>query len=191
MNLGDEGSRLVRNDSTNVTGAALKVAGVALVIGLLIAGGAIIVIRTLGLNADPGAQVGLTQGSGPKPLPTKALKVHGHHSPSVGMPTGTSGSSAHTKAPPANQPIQLSAAPTVAHAMQRISLTGTYPGEDNVTLQVQQQSGGAWTNFPVTVQVSNGTFETYIETGGTGLQLFRVYDPARHKSSNVVRLHIQ
>ena len=63
--------------------------------------------------------------------------------------------------------------------MGRIDLTGTYPTGEGAVLQVQRATGpgdDSWVDFPVTVTVSGGQFSTYVQTGRTGPNRFRVID---------------
>ena len=60
--------------------------------------------------------------------------------------------------------------------MQQIDLTGTYQAGEGAILQVQRMENGAWSDFPVTMSVSGGTFATYVQTSRTGPNEFRVVD---------------
>ena len=53
-------------------------------------------------------------------------------------------------------------------------------------LQVQRFEEGKWRDFGVSATVRVGTFETYVMTGQSGEQRFRMYDPAAKEGSNVV-----
>ena len=86
--------------------------------------------------------------------------------------------------------ITLQAFPTEASAGERITLTGVYPAGEGATLQVQRFEGG-WTDFPVSVTVSGGIYNTYILTSRTGESRFRVTDKALERSSNPVRVTIR
>ena len=86
--------------------------------------------------------------------------------------------------------ISLSASPLQVSAMQRIDLTGTFPGGEGRSLQVQRFQGG-WSSFSgVSATVRGGTFSTYVMTGQTGLNRFRVMDPDSGKTSNPVRVRV-
>ena len=86
--------------------------------------------------------------------------------------------------------MRLSISPVSARPMERVNLTGTYKGADNVGLQVQRFEDGNWRDFGVTATVRVGTFETYIMTGRPGEQRFRMYDPQAKEGSNVVLVKI-
>ena len=85
--------------------------------------------------------------------------------------------------------ISLSASPLEVSPMERIYLTGTFPGGEGASLQVQRMEDG-WTDFPVSASVSGGTFSTYVMTGRSGENRFRVVDPASGKKSNPVRVRV-
>ncbi len=174
--------------SSNVAGTALKVAGIALVLGLVIGIGTLLLVRSLGLSSprQPGTAAGKSTPTSPsQPLPSTALPTPQTSAPGTGLsispnPTQSSGSG-----------IQLALSPALARPMQRVNLTGNYPGKDNVSLQVQRKEGGAWTSFPTSAQVQNGTFQTYVLTGRLGDQVFRVFDPATNAASNPVTVTIK
>lgn len=86
--------------------------------------------------------------------------------------------------------ISLSASPLQVSSMERIYLTGTYPGGEGATLRVQRFEG-SWSDFSgVTASVSGGTFSTYVMTGRSGANRFRVVDPSGGKASNEVRVQV-
>ena len=85
--------------------------------------------------------------------------------------------------------ISLSASPLQVAAMERIYLTGTYPGGEGASLQVQRKEGG-WSDFPVSASVSGGTFSTYVMTGRTGVNKFRVVDTGSGRKSNPVTVRV-
>lgn len=85
--------------------------------------------------------------------------------------------------------ISLSASPLEVSRMERIYLTGTFPGGEGASLQVQRMEDG-WTDFPVSASVSGGTFSTYVMTGRSGENRFRVVDPASGKKSNPVKVRV-
>ena len=74
--------------------------------------------------------------------------------------------------------------------MEPIDLTGSYVGGEGAILQVQQFEDGAWADFPVTVPVNGDSFTTYVQTGDTGLNRFRVVDSETGEESNEVRIQI-
>ena len=74
--------------------------------------------------------------------------------------------------------------------MERVNLTGTYKGADTQQLEVQRFEDGQWTDFGVQATVRVGTFATYIMTGRTGENRFRVFDPKTKQGSNVIMVTI-
>jgi hypothetical protein len=86
--------------------------------------------------------------------------------------------------------ITLTASPGHVSAYGRIDLTGSYLAPDGTSLQVQRREGGGWLDFPTTTTVNAGNFATYIETGHTGTNRFRVSDPRTGKVSNVVTVQV-
>lgn len=86
--------------------------------------------------------------------------------------------------------ISLSASQLSVSQMGRIDLTGTFPGGEGAVLRVQRLEDGTWEDFPVTVSVSNGTFSTYVQSGDTGPNKFRVKDTDSAKTSNPVTVTV-
>lgn len=87
--------------------------------------------------------------------------------------------------------ISLSASPTQVSAMGRIDLTGVYPGAEGVTLEVQRRVDGRWESFSgVTARVSGGTFSTWVQTGRSGPNRFRVYDADADLASKPVTVRV-
>lgn len=163
-----------------VATAVLKILGVAVSIGLVIGIGAWVVVKGLGLNApDTSGSAGGQVRPGTS-LPTTALPVPSD-SPSD-LPTST---------PTAvSTGLYLAASPVMVRPMERINLTGQWPGQDNESLMVQRFENGTWADFGVQVRVNVGTFSTYVMTGRTGDQRFRVFDPATQTASNEVTVTV-
>jgi hypothetical protein len=86
--------------------------------------------------------------------------------------------------------ISLDASPRKVSAGQRINLTGTYPGGDGTRLQVQRLEGGSWTDFLVGVTVHGRRFATYVLTGHTGVNRFRVLDITTGRHSAPARVTV-
>ncbi|MEO5709259.1 MAG: hypothetical protein ABIQ59_05515 [Nocardioidaceae bacterium] len=111
-------------------------------------------------------------------------------------PVGSGGSDAASpSATPSKSPtkrpraISLQAFPRQVSANERINLTGVYAGAEGTSLQVQRFEG-SWIDFPVDASVKGGAFTTYVYTGRSGLNRFRVVDQASGKKSNAVRVTI-
>jgi hypothetical protein len=148
---------------------------VALVAGLAVAGVVVGAVRFSGIGASPSAE---STSSPPLVIPEPSPTP-------TGEPTAPAASS--PRAPARPRPIALTMAPRQVGAGDRIDLSGTYPrGGDGTELQVQRREGGRWVDFPVSTEVSDGRFATYIQTTRTGRARFRVYDAAEENASNVV-----
>jgi len=174
--------------SDQVRSVLFKALGVLVVIGLLIFLGTTIMVHALGLNDDSSAgPVGGGQAQPPKALPSTALPVPGKSDEPCDEP-----STSDSPPPKAGKwgDIELSISPITAQPMERVNLTGTYKGADNVQLEVQRFESGRWSNFGVQATVKVGTFATYIMTGRTGENRFRVFDPQTKKGSNVILVTI-
>jgi hypothetical protein len=173
--------------SEQVGSVLMKGLLVIVLIGVIIALGTTIVVRALGLNegASSSGPVGSDSTEVTKPMPTTALPVPGEDEKSedefeeqVPPKAGKKGR------------IQLDVFPVMVRPNERINLTGTYPKADNVGLQVQRFEEGKWRDFGVSATVRVGTFETYVMTGQSGEQRFRMYDPSADEGSNVVLVTI-
>lgn len=159
---------------------ALRVGGVIVGIAVIVLIGARVMVSALDLNEDTSQPT-----SGPASAPTPISSPSEESTPSSGEPSDlpTRSAGAHGK-------LQLSVAPVIVQANDRINFTGRYPGQDAVTLQVQRFDGGSWSDFPVSARVTVGTFSTYIITGRHGDQRFRVIDKQAHVASNPVRVTV-
>lgn len=176
--------------SEQVRSALAKALAVVVVIAVLIALGTVVVVRALGLNESDSTGSSSTAPSGPtRSLPTTALPVPGEDSAS-GQPSAEPSKSTSPKNQKKKAKLQLKVSPLRARTGERVNLTGTYRGVDNVGLQVQRFQDGDWRDFGVQATVRVGTYETYIMTGRTGEQRFRMWDPKAQKSSNVVLVTI-
>ena len=132
------------------------------------------------IGSTPEAILPTTGDAGPTPSTTGPP-------PSTTSPTKTT----RRPSPPPRRLITLAVNPKQAGSYQRVNLTGTYPGHDGATLQVQRSLGqGPWSDFPTGAHVSGGRFATYIQTGMTGINHFRMLDKANGKTSNTVAVRI-
>ena len=172
--------------SAQVRGALGKALAVVVVIGVLIFIGTTIMVRALDLDEGGDAgPVGAAPDEPTKPLPTTAL-------PSPEKTTEPSDEASESEAPARGKKgrIELAITPVLARPMERVNFTGTYKGEDNIQLEVQRYETGEWKDFGVQATVRVGTFETYIMTGRSGENRFRVYDPEADQGSNVILVTI-
>jgi hypothetical protein len=169
---------------------------VTVVLGLVLGGGAVAAAKVLGVDgssSDGGTPIATDSLIVPKLTPGETdgeAQPTLLPEPSTSTPPSSSPSSATTDPATRTLKISLSAGETQVAAMQQIDLTGTYPGGEGAILQVQQFSAGSWTDFPVTVSVSNEQFATFIQTGQVGPNRFRVIDTDTKATSNVVRVKV-
>jgi len=176
-----------RDSRQEIAVVVLKILGVAVAIGLVIGGGAWLLVKTLGLDTADTSSVGTTTTDPATPLPTTALPVPTESA----QPTAGNTGLVTTPATPGSGTLYLSASPVLVRPMERINLTGQWPGHDNEGLLVQRFEGGKWADFGVQVRVNVGTFETYVMTGHAGDQRFRVFDPRSDTASNEVTITVQ
>jgi len=163
-----------------VLSGLIALVGVAIAIGLLGGLAVIVGVKATGLDntstaTDPSASPSTFHL--PKPTDTSSAipEPEDPVEPSAGEETSSEA--------PANA-ISLSATQQSVSPMQQIDLTGTYQAGEGAILQVQRLEGGTWSNFPVTMSVSGGTFATYVQTSQVGPNKFRVIDTDTKVTSN-------
>ena len=173
-----------------VVAGLVALIGVGLAIGLLAGGAALVATRVLGLGADATAVDSQGRQSMYLPQPEKTTASAPESQPTQNAASEPTGPVRTTTAPQSG--ISLQAGQTQVSPMQRIDLTGTYPGGEGAVLQVQRATGpgDSWVDFPVTVTVSGGSFSTYVQTGRTGPNRFRVVDTGNDEASNEVTIAI-
>jgi hypothetical protein len=174
-----------------VIAGLVALVGVGLAIGLLAGGATLVATRVLGLGADATAVDTAGKQSMYLPKPVKTTPTDAPSSvPTLTAASEPTGPVRTTKTP--EHGITLQAGQTQVGPMQRIDLTGTYPTGEGAVLQVQRATGpgDSWVDFPVTVTVSNGTFSTYVQTGRSGPNRFRVVDTDSDEASNEVTITI-
>lgn len=86
--------------------------------------------------------------------------------------------------------ISLQAAATTVTAGERIYFSGVYPAGEGAILWVQRFENGAWADFPASVGVTNGTFSSYVFTGVSGVNRFRVIDRDTGTASNEISVRV-
>ncbi len=159
---------------------------VSVVVGLILAGGALAATRVLGVSGD--------SAGGSSSSPTLYLPdptdTGDTQDPPLSLPADPQPSSTPFNPPKQEKAINLTASQTEVSPMEPIDLTGTYPGGEGAILQVQKFESGSWTDFPVTVSVAGETFSTFIQTGRLGRNKFRVVDTDTGAKSNEVRVTI-
>lgn len=164
----------------------IALVGVAVVIGLL--GGLAVMV---GVNAtgigDPStaSDSSSTPSTFRLPRPSDTASTDAESEESVEpSPSGEPSSEAPADA------ISLSVAQQSVSPMQQIDLTGTYQSGEGAILQVQRFENGAWSDFPVTMSVSGGTFATYVQTSQVGPNKFRVVDTDTQVGSNEITVKV-
>jgi hypothetical protein len=176
-----------------VVSGVIALVAVALAVGLVLGGGALLAARVLNLDGGDTASDGGSSGGEtmylPTPSPTE--KDTGPRITLAPDPGDEAGAPSSTASAKPEEKISLTSDSSEVGSMDRIYLRGTYPGGEGAILQVQQWEGGAWGIFPVTASVSNETFTTYIQTSQPGKNRFRVVDTDSGEASNEVRVTIR
>ncbi|WP_127479543.1 hypothetical protein [Nocardioides pantholopis] len=170
----------------------LALVGVGLVVGLVLGGVALVATQVLGIDGEESAEGASSGASMYLPTPSETQTPSGPM-----MTLATEDGEASEPADPAEETEKkakkkptLTVAQDTVSPMQRIDLSGTYPQGEGAILQVERFVDGGWTDFPVTASVSNETFSTYVQTGQTGENRFRVRDTDSGKVSNEVTVTI-
>ncbi|KRF34882.1 hypothetical protein [Nocardioides sp. Soil805] len=178
-----------RSEDRPVLTGLVALVAVAAVVGLLFGLAALFGTKMLGLDGgsvDPSAEPSAGSETTmylPEPEPTETTE------PSTSAETQPGEAPSSSESAPAKQ-ITLSAGQLSVSPMQQIDLTGTYPQGEGAILQVQRFEGGSWSDFPVTVSVSNQTFATYVQTSQAGVNKFRVKDTDSDMASNEVEVTV-
>jgi len=180
-----------RRDRPILTGLVALV-GVGLVVGLVLGGGALAATRLLGLGGEEESSStaeATERDTLVLPEPEETDEPDG---PLITLRPDPQQSDRPSQEPTEEEDegITLSAGQTQVSPMGQIDLTGVYPGGEGAILQVQRFEGGAWGDFPVTASVSNETFSTYIQTGQTGVNRFRMLDTDSGDASNEVKVTV-
>ena len=176
-----------------VIAGVLALVAVTLTVGLILGGGALAASRVLGVGGSDEASSGSTAQETMFLPPVEPTDPDS--GPLITLAPGPEGS---VDPSPSQQPseeesspaISLQAGQTQVGSMERIDLTGVYPGGEGAILQVQQFENGSWGDFPVTASVTNETFSTYIQTSQTGSNRFRMVDTDNDEASNEVKVTI-
>lgn len=181
-------------DHPVVAGLA-ALAGVGLAVGLLL--GLVTMIGTdmAGLGGEAASVDSSGQESLYVPEPTKTARPSG---PLITLAPGETEEKSKKSKPkkskkskPDQGEISLQAAQDEVGSMDQIDLSGVYPGGEGAILQVQRRESGAWEDFPVTTSVANETFATYVQTGRSGKNVFRMSDSDSDTTSNRVKVTVK
>jgi hypothetical protein len=180
-----------------IAAGLLALLAVGLTVGLIMGGVALAATKVIGVGEDSASDDATSEGSLYLPRPSK---TEGHAGPLITLaptdqdktePTETEPTESESKKKEKEKTeIALSAGQTSVGVMERIDLTGVYPGGEGAILQVQRFNAGSWEDFPVTASVSNGTFTTYIQASSLGKNRIRVVDTNTGEKSNEVRVRI-
>ncbi|MBM9458527.1 hypothetical protein JK386_01280 [Nocardioides sp. zg-536] len=188
-------------DRAVINGLVALVA-VALGVGLVVALVALAGTRMLGLGGDDASAAGgsTTGGSMYLPSPVETTSETG---PRITLHTDGADEvvpeeEGEAEAEPSEsesesedaEKISLQAATNAVRADERIQFSGVYPGGEGAILWVERWQDGGWSEFPASVNVTNGTFSSYIFTGQSGLNRFRVVDRDRNIASNEIRIQV-
>ncbi|MBC2931805.1 hypothetical protein [Nocardioides sp. zg-1228] len=163
----------------------IALVGVAVVIGLLGGLAVLVGVKVTGIGDDTEASGAPSSSATFRlPKPTETSTEAGSAEASEPNPGEESTSEAPAEG------ISLTADQQSVSPMQQIDLTGTYPAGEGAILQVQRMENGTWSDFPVTMSVSGGTFATYVQTSRTGPNKFRVVDTDSEVVSNEVTVTV-
>ena len=163
----------------------LALVGVAVVIGLLGGLAVMVGVQATGIGGTSSASSGEEAPATfnlPRPSDT------GTTAPAPEEPVEPTEGETTSEAPV--EALSLTTSRQSVSPMQQIDLTGTYQSGEGAILQVQRLEDGAWIDFPVTVSVSGGSFATYVLTGRTGPNQFRVVDTDSEVVSNEVTVTV-
>jgi hypothetical protein len=164
----------------------IALVGVAVVIGLLGGLAVIVGVKATGIGDTSTVTRGTSTPSTfrlPKPSETSSSIPEPEE---AAEPSASSESSSEAPA----EAISLSATQQSVSPMQQIDLTGTYPAGEGAILQVQRLEGSTWSDFPVTMPVSGGTFATSVQTSKAGPNQFRVIDTDSQATSNEITVTV-
>jgi hypothetical protein len=168
--------------------------GVSLLVGAVVGAVALGAAKVVGLDGSDSARPSQSPSLFlPALSPTASPQPTDETPASPESPKASDTPSTKAEPKPKRKPkarvIRLSASPMNVRPSERINLTGTYHGGDGATLQVQRFESG-WSDFPVTATVRGDTFATYVLTGRSGANRFRVYDAAAGRASNPVTVTV-
>ena len=187
---------MARDDDDDVPWTRQLAVGVGVLVAVALVIGGVMSVVALGAakvtglgstHASATAQPSLYFPSDdPTTTPETFPDPNGSDEPS---PSPTRSASPSAKPTQKTRAIALQAFPQQVPPNERINLTGVYQGGEGARLQVQRFENG-WVDFPVSTSVSGGAFTTYIYTGRSGPNRFRVIDKEADKASNPVRVRV-
>jgi len=178
---------------------------VALGVGLVLAVVALVGARVLGLGGGDGesAAEATVRQTMYLPTPVETDEATGPlvtlNTEDADEPEATDGESEAPQDEPTTEAtsetaaagqISLQALSTTVASGERIYFSGVYPGGEGAILWVQRWQDGRWAEFPASVGVTNGTFSSYIFTGVSGVNRFRVIDRDSGTVSNEISVTV-
>lgn len=177
---------------------------VAVGVGLILAIVALVGTKVLGIGGDGGdsADGASARQSMYLPSPVETDEASGPlvtlHTEDPDEPEGSDGDEVPEEEPTteltsetaAAGEISLQALATTVASGERIYFSGVYPGGEGAILWVQRFENGEWADFPASVGVTNGTFSSYIFTGVSGVNRFRVVDRDSGTISNEISVTV-
>jgi hypothetical protein len=186
--------------AAGVTALVAVAVGVGLIVGI----GMFVGVNIMGLGGggaagdqatDPDAGASLYA---PSPKPTKtaagpAITLDASPTSTVEKEEASTSSSASTAAEekPAKKEIVLQAGTVQAEPMERIDLSGIYPGGEGAILRLERNDGQGWEEFGIPdVPVTGEQFSTPIQSGRVGKHEFRMKDIDTGTYSNAVSVTI-
>lgn len=186
-----------------VLNGLVALVAVALGVGLILGLVALVATSQLGLG-DSGGGSDAAGGGETMSIPAE-FESTGEAGPRITLATedpeesGSAASDDVTEEPTATETtedvqqddeISLQAAANSVAAGERIYFSGVYPAGEGAILWVQRFENGGWADFPASVGVTNGTFSSYVFTGQSGLNRFRVVDRDTGTASNEIRVTV-
>ncbi|VXC28142.1 hypothetical protein [Nocardioides sp. AX2bis] len=180
-----------------VTGVVALVA-VGLVVGLVLGGVAWAGARFAGLGGDgsaAGDPSATSAEDGDRMVLPRAKETEANPDPLITLapiPGGESPSAApREREEEEDEPeIVLSAGQEAVGVFGQIDLTGQYADGDGRVLQVERYEGDTWVEFNATVAVTAGSFSTFVQSGQTGPNRFRMVDSSDGTTSNPVTVRV-
>ncbi|MBC7279746.1 hypothetical protein [Nocardioides sp.] len=188
--------------AAGVTALVAVAVGVGLIVGI----GMFVGANILGLGGDGAASDQATDPDAgaslyaPSPKPTKtatgpaitldASPTSAPEKKAGSVSDSTSSSSVAVEEKTAKK-ITLQAGIVEAKPMERIDITGIYPGGEGAILRLERDEGEGWAEFGIPdVSVTGEQFSTVIQTGRIGKHSFRMKDIDTGTYSNVVTVTI-
>ena len=187
-----------------VLNGMVALVAVGLGVGLILALVALLGTKVLGLGDSEGSSAGDASVGDSMYLPTPAETVDSS-GPLITLATedpdetdgGTDATDKESEEPeesdsesPDADKISLQAVNSKVSSGERIYFSGVYPKGEGAILWVQRWQDGSWADFPASVGVTNGTFSSYLFTGVSGVNRFRVIDRDNGTVSNEIRVQV-